>query len=299
MSIVSVKDIMMGKKHEIKIIEKDSDKFPQKLKQLKDCPDRIYVIGNEKILNDYMIAVIGARECGFESMKIARNISEGIAKSSIVIVSGFARGIDSVAHRECVKNSSKTIAVIGSGLENIYPKRNRELIDLIIENGGAIISEHSPEESPQKYYFSLRNRIIAALANIILVVEAKEKSGSLITVEYARKLSRPVVVVPGAIDDINYKGSNLLIKNGYVSVQNFQEFSKLLPQNDEIKIYSESVAVPNELLNVYCEFNDKGMSVNEICMKTNMKTSDVQYKLMLLEMQGFIEKNVDGLFYKK
>ena len=84
---------------------------------------------------------------------------------------------------------------------------------------------------------------------------------------------------------------------GHLSLLSMQE--SFQDQNDEIKIYSESVAVPNELLNVYCEFNDKGMSVNEICMKTNMKTSDVQYKLMLLEMQGFIEKNVDGLFYKK
>lgn len=296
---MSVKDIMIRKKHEIKIIEKDNERFPKKLKQLKNCPDRIYVIGNEKILNDYMVAVIGARDCKFESMKIARKMSEEIAKSNIIIVSGFAKGIDSIAHRECVRNSSKTIAVIGSGLENIYPKKNRDLVDSIIENGGTIISEHSPDEPPQKYYFSLRNRIIAALADIILVVEAKEKSGSLITVEYARKLSRPVGVVPGATDDINYKGSNLLIKNGYASVQNFQEFSKLLPQNDKIKIYPERAKIPNELLNVYCEVNDKGMSVNEICMKTNMKISDVQYKLMLLEMQGFIEKNVDGLFYKR
>lgn len=290
---------MMRKKHEIKIIEKDSDGFPEKLKQLKNCPKRIYVIGNEKVLNDYMVAVIGARDCGYESMKIARKISEGIAKSNITVVSGFARGIDSIAHRECVKNSSKTVAVIGSGLENIYPKKNRDLIDLIIENGGAIISEHSPDELPKRYYFSLRNRIIAALADIILVVEAKEKSGSLITVEYARKLLRPVVVVPGKTDDENYKGSNLLIKNGYATAQNFQDFSSFLSKNDGIKIYSKSVVVPNELLNVYSEFNDRGISVNEICENTKMKISDVQYKLMLLEMQGFIEKNIDGLFYKK
>jgi DNA processing protein len=288
---------MLRKKHEIKILKKSDLDFPQKLKELKKCPEQIYVMGNEKILNDYMISVVGARDCSFESIKIAKEISEGISKLNKIIVSGFAKGIDSVAHNESVKNNSKTVAVIGSGLERIYPKQNSYLIDSIIENDGAIISEHSPSESPQRYYFSLRNRIIAALSNVLVVIQAREKSGSLITVKYAEELMRPILVVPGAVEDCGYTGSNLLIKKGNRSVNSFKDVYDFLAENESLEIIYTNPVIPTELLDVYNAISENGNSVNDIYIKTNLNINDIQYKLVLLEMRGLIQKGIDGLFY--
>ncbi len=288
---------MLRKKHEIKILKKSDLDFPQKLKELKKYPEQIYVMGNEKILNDYMISVVGARDCSFESIKIAKEISEGISKLNKIIVSGFAKGVDSVAHNESVKNNSKTVAVIGSGLERIYPKQNSYLIDSIIENDGAIISEHSPSESPQRYYFSLRNRIIAALSNVLVVIQAREKSGSLITVKYAEELMRPILVVPGAVEDCGYTGSNLLIKKGNRSVNSFKDVYDFLVENESLDIIYTNPVIPTELLDVYNAISENGNSVNDIYMKTNLNINDIQYKLVLLEMRGLIQKGIDGLFY--
>lgn len=196
---------MLRKEHKINIIKKDDILFPNKFKKLKDCPQRIYATGNVEILNSFMVAIIGARECSFESMKIARKIGEKLARAGIIIVSGFAKGIDGIAHSECVKNNAQTVAVLGTGFDKIYPKQNRYLIDEIIENNGLIVSEHGAKEQTQPYFFSLRNRLIAALADVVIVIEAKEKSGSLVTVKYAQKLRKSILVVPGNAEDYRYK----------------------------------------------------------------------------------------------
>lgn len=288
---------MLRKKHEIKILNKSDSDFPQKLKELKRCPEQIYVMGNEKILDEYMISVIGARDCSFDSIKIAKEISGGISKLDKIIVSGFAKGIDSVAHNECIRNNSKTVAVVGSGLEKIYPKQNLYLIDSIIENGGAIISEHSPSESPQRYYFNLRNRIIAALSNVVVVIQAREKSGSLVTAKYAEELMRPILIVPGAAGDSGYAGSNCLIRKGNKSVNSFKDVYDFLVKNEKLKINYINPTIPYELLDVYSAISESGGSVDDIYIKTKLSINDIQYKLVLLEMKGLIQKGVDGLFY--
>lgn len=196
---------MLRKEHKIYTIEKDDVLFPNKFKALKDCPKKIYTMGNVEILNSFMVAIIGARECSFESMKIAKEIGEKLAKAGIIIVSGFAKGIDGIAHSTCVKNNSQTVAVLGTGFDKIYPRQNRYLIDEIIENNGTIISEHDVKEQTQPYFFSLRNRLIAALSDVVIVIEAKENSGSLVTVKYAQKFKKTILVVPGNIEDYRYK----------------------------------------------------------------------------------------------
>lgn len=195
---------MLRKKYDIKIIENSEPEFPHKLKMLKDCPKKLYYIGNVEALNEFMIAIVGARNCSFDSLKIAQSISKGVANLGITIVSGFATGIDSIAHLQSIKNNSKTIAVMGTGLDKIYPKQNRYMVEDIIENGGAIISEYELNSVVQPYFFNMRNRIIAGLADLVIVIEAKEKSGSLVTVNYAKKYNKPILVVPGKSDDEKY-----------------------------------------------------------------------------------------------
>ena len=173
----------------------DSD-YPYLLKQIYSPPICLYVRGNKKILNGHNIAMIGCRECSEYGKTIAKKFSYEIAKQNINIVSGLAKGIDEYSHLGCVLAKGKTIAVLGNGVDIIYPKENRYLIDKILKNDGAIISEFPLGTKPEKMNFPLRNRIISGLSKKIIVVEAKKKSGTLITVDFALEQGRDVLVVP-------------------------------------------------------------------------------------------------------
>ena len=140
-------------REKIKFLKKGENNFPKNLEALEDCPDILFVMGNEKILNDFSIAVIGARKCTIEGRIIAEDISKELTKANINIISGLALGIDSIAHETCVKNNGKTIAVLGGGFYNLYPKENKKLVNEIIDTGGVVISEYPPDEVPRGLNF--------------------------------------------------------------------------------------------------------------------------------------------------
>lgn len=189
----------------IKYIKRGEKNFPKKLEQLHDCPDILYVLGNEKILNDFSIGIVGARKCSRSGKELARNISKQLTRCNINIISGLAIGIDAASHEGCLDEEGKTIAVLGGGVNKIYPKENIELYEKIIKKGGAIISEQLPNEPPTSICLHNRNRIIAALSDGLVVIEAREKSGSLVTAKYAKKLNKKIFAIPGNIEDDNYK----------------------------------------------------------------------------------------------
>lgn len=165
----------------------------------------MYVLGNEKILNDFSIAVVGARVCSISGKNLAREISRQISEQNINIISGLAVGIDASSHEGCLDAKGKTIAVLGGGVNMIYPKENMRLYEKILKNDGAIISEQLPNEPPRSICLHNRNRIIAALADGLVVIEARERSGSLVTAKYAKELEKKIFVVPGNIEDDKYK----------------------------------------------------------------------------------------------
>ena len=198
----------------IKILHKTNMNFPKKFLELNDCPEFIFVLGNEKILNNFSIGIVGARKAEYESKEIARKISQDIAKQNITIVSGLAVGVDSAAHKGALDVKGKTIAVLGNGLDKIYPRENTELALKIIESGGAIISEYFPETEPVPINLHKRNRLISALSEGVVIIEAKRKSGSLITADYALKQNKKLFVIPGSVNDLNYEGSNKLLVDG-------------------------------------------------------------------------------------
>ena len=245
----------------IDIIHICEKSYPQALKQIYDAPVSLYIRGNKEILNGKNIGIVGCRECTDYGKKAAKYFAYNLSKEkSVNIVSGLAKGVDSYAHwgsvganiecentKNCGKKQEscgkinnncgkinddcgklkndcgKTIAILGNGLDMIYPKENIELANEIIRNGGAIISEYPCGTKPDKMNFPARNRIISGLSKGIIVIEAKEKSGTLITVDFALEQGRDVFVVPGNINSINSVGTNDLIKQGAKMVTFYED----------------------------------------------------------------------------
>lgn len=205
----------------------ENKKYPEKLKQISSPPKQLYCIGNIELLNSNSIAIIGSRNFSSYGKRAAEDFSYELAKRNICIISGLARGIDSFAHIGALKAKGHTIAVLGSGFKNIYPKENEQLFEEIIKNNGLVVSEYQLDTKPLKQNFPARNRIISGLGNCVLVVEAKKNSGTNITVDFALEQGKDVYVVPGNIYSKTSDGTNFLIKEGAIPVTSFEDILKL------------------------------------------------------------------------
>jgi len=203
----------------------ESEDYPEQLRNIYDLPVKLYVLGNKELLKQKSIAIVGSRDATEYGKKVALQFSKELSDCGINIISGLALGIDTCAHlgtlyQDCI---GKTIAVLGSGLDEIYPKQNIKLAKQIIKSGGCIITEYPLGTKPEKMNFPQRNRIISGLSRGVLVVEASEKSGSLITTDFALEQGREVFAVPGNILSETSVGSNNLIKQGAKLVTNYEE----------------------------------------------------------------------------
>ena len=212
----------------IQLLSIENPKYPMLLRQIYDPPKFLYVLGNVNILNNLSVAIVGCREASQYGKSCAKYFAYNLAQQEINIVSGLAKGIDSFSHIGAIDTKGKTIAVIGSGLDVIYPKENEILAKQILANGGTIISEYPLGTKPNKNNFPARNRIISGLSRGVIIVEAKEKSGSLITANFALEQGREVFAVPGNINSINSIGTNNLIKDGAIPVCNYSDVLQFL-----------------------------------------------------------------------
>jgi len=230
-------------KHSIDIIFIEDKEYPELLKQIDNPPLCLYIIGKKEVLNQTNIAIVGSRDATEYGKDVAKKFAFNLACNGVNIVSGLARGIDSYAHigtikalRERIrmqnnyaigynekKIGGKAIAVLGNGLDRVFPQENYKLAKEIIKYGGCIISEYPLGTKPNRENFPARNRIISGLCNGILVVEAKPKSGTIITVDFALEQGRDVFAIPGNIDSITSMGTNELIKQGAKIVTDYRE----------------------------------------------------------------------------
>lgn len=201
-------------RYQIDILLKKDKEYPETLKQIYDPPSLLYIKGNKNITQEPMIAMVGCRDCSEYGRRIAEKIAFDLAQRKIGVISGMAKGIDAYSHLGCLKGKGNTIAVLGSGIDRIYPKENMKLYDSILKNGGTILSEYIIGTPPHKMHFPARNRIVSGISNGVIVVEAKEKSGTLITVDFALEQGKEVFVVPGNIDVETSRGTNELLKQG-------------------------------------------------------------------------------------
>ena len=204
----------------IEEINIESKVYPIQLKNIYNPPLKLYVLGNKELLNQKGVAIVGARDATEYGKRVALQFSKELSENGINIISGLALGIDTYAQLGAL---SKTIAVLGSGLDEMYPKQNTELAKRIIRSGGCIITEYPLGTKPEKLNFPQRNRIISGLSEGVLIVEAGEKSGSLITAEFALEQGRDVFAIPGNILNTTSVGTNNLIKQGAKLVTNYSE----------------------------------------------------------------------------
>jgi DNA processing protein len=208
--------------NKIRIIHLRDEKYPEALKNIYSPPRELFYKGDLLKEDSNCVAIVGSRKCSLYGLQMAEKIAFELASRGITVVSGMAKGVDQAAHRGALKAKGRTIAVMGSGFNHIYPSGSEALAQEILESG-AVITEYTADTRPLRMNFPKRNRIISGLSKGVVVVEAAEKSGSLITVDFALNQGRDVFAVPGRVDSPVSRGTNLLIQNGAKAVMNVDD----------------------------------------------------------------------------
>ena len=275
--------------------------FPYKLKKLSDCPYGIYFKGNVLELNKPAVAVVGARNCSNYGMELSYKIGFELSANGINVISGLARGIDSQSHKGAIDANGITYAVMGCGVDICYPKDNIDLYENIKINGG-IISDYPCGTKPLGWRFPLRNRIISGLADKIIIVEAKEKSGSLITVDYALEQGKDIYAVPGRVEDLLSKGTNRLIKEGaglIYSIETLVEDLELQVNTNTKKIKNKNIVLEKDLETLYSCLDLFPKNVEQLIHETGRDCVEIFRDLIRLEMMGLIIEPSKNYFSKK
>ena len=306
-------------------IKLEDEEYPKKLKAIKNPPKQLYVLGNEKLLQNKCVGIVGSRRCSYYGEKMSLQFSRELASQSITVISGLAIGIDTYAHMGAMLEEGKTIAVLGSGFNNVYPKQNKKLFEEIIQNGGCVITEYEPDVNSKTFLFPQRNRIIVGLSKCILVIDAGEKSGALITAGLAKEQNKKVFCIPSNLTNEYSMGSNMLIKDGA---------NIALSSNDILEVFggkgisksddSPSLDLPrpatgkSDLLipfplktrvkikiknklqkNIYDFLSDEPVNIEEIKLKVKADIKEINFVLTILEMEGYIKKLIGNKFVRK
>lgn len=283
------------KKFEIKFAAYTDPEYPERLKEIFDPPLFLFYRGTLTAPQDEKaIAVVGTRKPDNYGLIMAKKITAELAAAGFTIVSGLAYGIDTAAHRAAVDNQSRTIAVLGTGCDNIYPPANKQLAEKILANNGAVISEQIPGVINERWVFPARNRIISALTLGTLVVQGKKSSGALITSKHALDQNKDLFALPGDINRPESEGPNYLIKLGAKLVTGAQDILEdyelyLFQENEEPE--KEQTVSLNEkeelILNVIKE-NRPEISYDDIVIKSGLGISEISVVILSLEMKGLV-----------
>lgn len=275
-----------------------SNNYPKLLSSTADAPTVLYYRGDANLFNSTCVAIVGTRRVSRYGHDVTKKFSAELAKAGLTIVSGLCDGVDTIAHSACLEVGGKTIAVLGSGLNEIYPATNTNLANKIIAGGGLIVSEYKPNEKPKTYYFPVRNRIIAGLSKATLITEAPLKSGSMHTKNYALEYGREVFAVPGRINDIYSEGCNKIIQNCQSAIALSPKtildfFGKKFVENKKDMV---QLGLLDELILSIIDVNE--VHYEEILAKSKVDSKTLNTCLMRLELKGIIKK-LSGNFYSK
>ena len=282
---------------EIEIIRKGEPAYPDRLLAIKNPPKQLYCCGDLDVLKGKCAAVVGSRTTTVYGRKTAQAIGRCLAAAGVTVVSGMAMGIDASAHEGALEAGGKTAAVLGCGPDICYPPENR-LIMADIKRHGLILTEYAPGTPANRYNFPNRNRIISGLCDATIVVQARNRSGALITAELAAEQGREVFAVPGNIDSQYNLGNNRLIKEGaepLICVDDILEYLGISGADEEVarRRLSDKEYEIFEILK-----NEGELSIDEVCMKTGFSPAYVNPILSVMEMKGFISSEMGRVFLK-
>lgn len=297
-------DALMEKieKENIKILALGEKKYPRLLSEIFDPPPLLFYLGELHESNNFCLAVVGARKYSHYGQQVTEKIIFDLAKNNITIVSGLALGVDALAHNATLAANGKTIAVLGSGIDkySIYPAANRYLSEKIVASGGLVMSEFPLGTPPLKFNFPQRNRIISGLSRGTLVIEASEKSGSLITANFALEQNREVFAVPGNIFSDNSAGTNALIKKGAKAVTTANDIMETLDLVNITSYINNKIAMPEskEEEIILSLLSHEPTHVDDLIRLSGLGVSQINSTLIIMEMKGMI-KNVGNQSYVK
>jgi len=284
----------------ILMIDKNNVKYPAILKQIPQPPHALYIRGILPQSDELCIGVVGSRKCTSYGKQSCEKIISGLFNYNIIIVSGLALGIDSIAHQSALDNGIKTIAILGTGIDNktIYPAQNLNLAKNILKNNGALISEFAPQTPAMPYHFPMRNRIISGLSKGVLVVEAGEKSGSLITATCALEQNREVFAMPGQIFSENSSGTNNLIRQGAKIVTSVKDILEELnieinDENNKVSTKKNFSEEESKILNL---LSREPCELDELLKSANIPANRFNSILTMLEIKGIIRSQNGKVF---
>jgi DNA processing protein len=286
------------------ILTLKDDAYPKRLRDIYDPPAVLYVRGELKKEDELAVSIVGSRKTSPYGRWITEKVSQELARHGVTIVSGMARGIDSLAHWGAISAGGRTIAVLGCGVDVIYPSENRNLFGKIIDCG-AVLSEFRMGSPPEAGHFPKRNRIISGLSLGVVVVEASTKSGSLLTAGYALEQGREVFAVPGNVGFEGSRGTNRLIKDGAKMVESSEDvLEEILPQwrrEEETTQQVESPGrdLPEEERILYELLGETPLHIDAIIQESGFEPGTVSSLLLNLELKGFISQWPGKCFSRK
>lgn len=290
------------KKHHIQVLFYTDERYPKRLRNCYDAPLLLYYKGTADLNHQRMVSIVGTRNATSYGKQLCKQLIEILLPYNVVVVSGLALGIDAVAHKESLQQGLPTVGVLGHGLDRIYPAAHKELTQKMVHQGG-LLTEFLPGTNPDRENFPKRNRIIAGISDVTVVVEASFKGGALITAEIANSYNRDVYAFPGRVNDEFSEGCNFLIKTNRAGLINHpKDLIYYLGWDDEQP--QKEVVQTKMPLNLNKEeqlivdlLQDKNSSVDELGIRANMPQSKLAIILLTLEMQGIIV-SLPGKMYK-
>ena len=286
--------VLQGDAHVLTLLDQD---YPKLLKEIDQAPPVIYVRGSLLPADEFAVAMVGTRRVTAYGQQVTRDTSTYLAGHGLTIVSGLARGVDALAHQHALQAGGRTIAVLGCGVDVIYPPEHRQLAEAIVESG-ALVSDYPLGTQPEGSNFPPRNRVISGLSLATIVVEAGERSGALITADFAVEQGRDVFAVPGNVFSPASRGTNRLIQKGAYVLVSPQDVLDLLDlsQVEDYKDARQVLPADTTEAKILLAMDYEPIHIDELCNKTGLPVEKVSASLTMMELKGMVQ-HVGGMRY--
>ena len=305
-------DVLQRAEEEVKFIERNDirpifytdEAYPKRLKNCLDGPILLYSKGKMDLNRQRVVSIVGTRMATEYGKKLCRDLIEELQQYDVLVISGLAAGIDTAAHKESMKQGLQTVGVLGHGLERMYPAHNRSTAEKMLENGG-LLTEYMSGTTPDRENFPQRNRIVAGLSDVTIVIEASIKGGALITAEIANSYNRDVFAFPGRVDDEYSEGCNFLVRNNKANLltcaadlaygMGWERPDDAKPAKEQLSLPMDLSADERTIFDIIYQ-HKAPLAIDDLTIKANMPMSQLAMNLLNMEMQGYI-RSLPGKTY--